>query len=176
MTGAVAAGELDPESLRLWPSIVAQLGEHFDEYAAAAYWRNKAEERGVLVPDQIVPLTKAWWKVDKTDTIEEWAKLAKRSEGLLQEQDRLIGAWQAQLQRDGRQEGLMVLGKLTGLTARYEGHTNPTVGFEQAFQFAVLVADKAFDKAYPADDADYQTWLTGALKGTRQLEKALKWV
>ena len=175
MQRAVADGELEADALRLWPYVVRKLGSHFDEYAAAAYWRNKAAKAGYTVPDQIVPLTKAWWKVGPTDSIEHWAKLAQRSQGLVQDLQRSVNQWQGQFRRDGRLDGLAQLDEIESLLNRYAGNMSPVIGFEESFQFAVLLVMKAFDAGYPQDDGDYAAWLTRVRKGLRQLDQALKW-
>lgn len=173
MQRAVADGELDADALQLWSDVARKLGEHFDEAAAAAYWRNKADSLGYLVPEQIVPLTKAWWKVDKGDSIEQWQKAARQSHLLMQDLEKLVAQWRSQLRQ---KDGLAILDEVTGLLNRYKNHTSPVIAFEEGFQFALLLVMKAFDAGYPQDDASYTTWLGKAQKGLHQLDQALKWV
>jgi hypothetical protein len=151
LKGAVASGELAPESLDIWATIAGELGRNFETAAAVSYWENEMRSLGLPLPRKLIPPLDS--EVESDETVGEWREQFVNST-----------AMRTNLEGKARQLGES---DLETILSRHQTHRNPTVEFEKQYQFHLILIRKHLAKK--SDDPSWSERLEALMRKVDKL-------
>jgi len=152
LKGAVASGEMGPESLDVWMAIASELGRNFEMAAAISYWENEMRKKGLSLPRKLIPPLNS--DVESDETVSDWREQFVNSTSM-----------RTNLEGKVRQLGVS---DLEALLSRHQTHRNPTVEFEKQYQFHIILIRKHLDRKI-----DDPAWIERLEALMRRLDKLL---